>query len=587
MIKTKLLFMWIALAALVVGCAPAPSRSGAGDDPGGQPRAAAPKTLTMAVENEPKFLAAGFGDSSADKAASNLRLALSQRLATFDDRGELLPMLAVELPSQERGTWVVRPDGTMQTTYRLQPGVTWHDGAPLTSADVALGWRVMGDKDFGLSVSAVTRLITTIDTPDDSTFVMEWASPYPSANAIVSDDVGPLPAHLLGEQYQREKDRLMDHPYLSHEFVGLGPYRLSEWERGSHLVLKAYDGFYGGRAKIDTLIVRFIPNPSTAVANLLSGVVDGILPRTLDFTQAMFVKDEWARTGKHPVAIAQPTHWRQVYVQFNDPRPVELLDVRTRRAALYALDRQGLVDTLFAGQSQVSDTFFPPDDVKWDWVKDVIARYPYDQRRALDLFGQVGWTRGSDGLLTNAAGERVTFALWTTLGAQYEQEMAIMGDSWKAVGITVDPLIQTQAQNADKKFVASFPSFNPSQIPIKQDQVLARVYGPNCATEENRWNGNNRGCSSVPSLDRANEALQTAIDPVRVRELYRDFNRMLTEELPVLPLYFSVQVVLFREGVTNQNYVNQRAIARRAARHSIHTSRRAKLQAATRKVATT
>lgn len=106
-----------------------------------------------------------------------------------------------------------------------------------------------------------------------------------------------------------------------------------------------------------------------------------------------------------------------------------------------------------------------------------------------------------------------------------------MGDNWKSVGINVEPLVQTQAQNADKKFVASFPSFNPSQIPIKQDNILARVYGPNCATEENHWNGSNRGCSLVASLDRVNESLQSAIDPTRVRELFRDFNRILTEEL--------------------------------------------------------
>jgi ABC-type transport system substrate-binding protein len=117
--------------------------------------------------------------------------------------------------------------------------------------------------------------------------------------------------------------------------------------------------------------------------------------------------------------------------------------------------------------------------------------------------------------------------------------MAIMGDNWKSIGVNVEPLVQTQAQNADKKFVASFPSFNPSQIPIKQDNILARVYGPNCAAEENRWNGSNRGCSQIASLDRVN-------DPALTRELFRDFNRILTQELPVLPLYFSVQVVLFR-----------------------------------------
>lgn len=536
----------LALALLLAACAPAaPSQSSVLT-----PQPSQPKTLTIGLENEPEFLAPGFGDTSGNKAASNLRMALSQRLATYDDRGDLLPQLAADLPTQDKGTWLLGPDGTMQTTYRLRPNVTWHDGAPFTARDVVFGWTVMADEGLGQSPPQAARLVGRMDILDDLAFAIHWIRPYPFANAIVGDELGPLPAHILASAYQSDKERFLQLPYFSRELVGLGPYQLVDWERGSHLVLKAYDHFYAGRAKIDTLIVRFIPNPPTAVANLLAGAVDGILPRTLDFSQAMFVRGEWEQAGKRPVALAQPTHWRMLFVQHRDPRPREILDVRVRQGVLHALDRKAMVDALLAGQSPVSDTFLPPDDAKWDWVKDVVTRYDYDPGRAQVLFAAAGWRRATDGSVVGAGGERVTIPLWTTSGAQYEQEQAILGDSLRALGFGVEQHVLTPAQDRDRQFRASFPALDGSQIPVKLDTVLARLYGPNCPTQESRWAGNNRGCWQDAAMDRINDGLGTAVDPTEQRRLYGELVKSLTEKLPVLPLYFSVQVVLFREGVT-------------------------------------
>src|SRR5581483_1452131 len=107
----------------------------------------------------------------------DLKLAVHQRLATYDDRGELLPALAADLPSEEKGTWVVRPDGTMQVTYKLRPGITWHDGTPLTSQDFAFSWVVTSDPDIPMSTRLSTQ-IRRVDTPDQQTIVYEWASTY-------------------------------------------------------------------------------------------------------------------------------------------------------------------------------------------------------------------------------------------------------------------------------------------------------------------------------------------------------------------------------------------------------------------------
>src|SRR5439155_9328937 len=141
-----------------------------------------------------------------------LRNATHQQLAGTDHRGEAFPELAVELPSRARGSWTVRPDGTMQTTYALRHDVTWHDGEPLTTRDFAFGWTVTTDPDLPIESRVAAREMARVDTPDDFTLVIEWKRTYGLANAIIYDDLGPFPAHLLKATYEADKDRFWQSP---------------------------------------------------------------------------------------------------------------------------------------------------------------------------------------------------------------------------------------------------------------------------------------------------------------------------------------------------------------------------------------
>lgn len=547
----KATWLFLAGALLLAACGPAAAPSGPGAPiDAGASRAA--KSLTIALEGEPEYLLMANlgGGGGTGQISLNLRLAVHQQLATYDDRGELHPQLATELPVQGRGSWVVRPDGTMQTTYRLHRNVTWHDGTPLTARDFVFGWRVSADPELPLAGRGPSGDIVRIDIPDDYTLVLEWNKPYPFANALVDDTLGPLPTHLLEAIYRTDKERFAQLPYWKGEFVGVGPYRVTEWEAGSHLVMQAYDGFYRGRAKIDTLTFRFISSAPTVVANLLAGAVDGQIPRAIDFAQAIFVQREWERAGLKPTTVVQPTHFRYAAVKFNGPNPRDILDVRVRRGLLHALDRTEMVQTLLEGQAPVSDTFITPDDPKWQWVREVSARYSYDPRQAEQLFTVAGWRRGADGGWVSSTGERLTIPVWTTGGQQNEQEIAIIADYWKAAGINAEQFVVPSAQTRDSRFRASYPAFSTTAIPLRFENLLNIFYGPNCPTEENRFSGANNSCYQNAEMDGIVQSLRSAIDPTEQQRLYRSWVKLQTEDLPVLPLYFNIQVTLFRDGVT-------------------------------------
>lgn len=512
----------------------------------------APKTLVLALEEEPTDSFLGSIAGGASTIAGNLKLAVHQTLAHYDDQGGLYPMLAAELPSQENGSWVVRPEGTMQTTYRLRPNVTWHDGTPLTSRDFLFGWTVTRDPDVPMRNRGLARQVERIDVPDDLTLIIEWSGTYPFAAAIVEDEIGPMPQHLLEPTYQESKERFAQLAYWTREFIGVGPYRLAEWQPGSHLTLKAYDRFSAGAAKIDTLVFRFIPDAQTAVANLLAGSVDGAIPRSLDFSDVMLVKYEWERAGRRPVAIVQPTHWRILEPQLRGDlvSPREILDIRVRRALLLAIDRQALVDTLLAGTIPISQTFIPPDDPKWGWVRDVVVQYPYDPRQAIELLDQAGWKRGPDRTIVDASGQHVTIPIATSAGAQAEQEASIIAANWRDLGLAVDQQVRTAAESRDNRLTSIFAGFSTSSGPLTFAHLTTRLSTANCPSDSNRWTGSNHGCYRNPDLDRALVGLQTAIAPNQQRELYRTFARIQTEDLPVFPLYFNPQAFIFRDGIS-------------------------------------
>jgi peptide/nickel transport system substrate-binding protein len=552
-------FLMVCVAALLVGCAPSSPPPAASGQPAESGRAApaavrsVPKTLTIALQGEPRAIMTVLGGDVGGSPAGLSEDAVHQHLSTYNERGEVLPRLAAELPSQAQGTWTLRPDGTMQTIYRLRTDVTWHDGTPFTAKDVVFGWTVARDKELPVPASEAANLITSIETPDDHTVVLEWPRPYPNADIITDWSLGPLPVHLLEATYRSDKDHFQRLGYWSREFVGLGPYVMTEWEAGSHFIARAYDRFYAGRPKIDSVVFKFIPNEPTVVANLLSGTVDGQF-RAVGYNQAVFVRDEWQKAGKQPVAIGQPLTSRMVEIQYReqyrDPKLRELADVRVRRGLLHAIDRVALIEHQYQGGAPVAHSFVSSDDFKWDWIKDVTERYDFDQRRALDLLAEGGWRRAPDGRILNSAGEQVTLQYRTPEGGQWVEEMAIVADDWKAIGFNVDQSVLPTAQSRDRMAVSTFPSVYAGNKSLNMLNVLRAYYGPECASEANRWAGLNSACYQNPEADRLIGPLLSAIDRNEQQRLTRDLGAIYSRDLPSLPLYYTVQILLFRDGVT-------------------------------------
>ena len=154
-----------------------------------------------------------------------------------DGQGAPQPQLAQALPQLNSPTWRVNADGTMETIYELKPNLTWHDGAPFTAEDLVFAWQVHRDPRYGPTVGTPgappDSLMEDAAAPDPLTFVVRWRQPYPYAG-LLSEDFRPPPRHLLEPPYQQVTPEQWDNlPYWTKAYVGLGAYRIDQWEPGA------------------------------------------------------------------------------------------------------------------------------------------------------------------------------------------------------------------------------------------------------------------------------------------------------------------------------------------------------------------
>jgi ABC-type transport system substrate-binding protein len=271
---------YFAVAAVVVlGCAPGGSQG----SPPEQPRTAVPsRTLVAMTQIEPVLAASPLASGTSGGRGSQAGVLFSASLNRSDQERDntaktVWPELSEQVPRLDTDTWRVFPDGRMETTWILRPGLTWHDGSPLTADDVVFGWQVLSAPAY---VSAADhRLIDTVTARDSRTIVIQWSAPFIAADdtTIQGSPVGaPLPRHILAEAFaQQTPEQFASHPYFGalESYVGAGPYKLERWETGAFLEGSAFDNYALGRPEIGRIKVVIVTDKNTALANMLAGEV--------------------------------------------------------------------------------------------------------------------------------------------------------------------------------------------------------------------------------------------------------------------------------------------------------------------------
>jgi peptide/nickel transport system substrate-binding protein len=377
---------------------------------------------------------------------------------------------------------------------------------------------------------------------------VHWNQLYIDADSMFTRTLAqPLPKHLLQRAYTEDKASFTDHPYFNVGFVGAGPFKLVEFVSGSHLLLRAYDDYVLGRPKIDEIEVKFIPDPTTLVANVLAGSVDLSLGRGISLEQAATVRDQW-RDGRMDSSFKT---WLVVYPQFVNPNPQVITDARFRRALLHAIDRQQLVDSLQFGLVPVAHSILSPNQAQYKEIEERnVVRYEYDPRRATQIIEGIGYARGPDGIFRDAANQRLSLEFRTITTDINQRTLLAIADYWQRVGIGVDAVIIPPQRSTDLEYRANYPAVELLRQP-SDVRGIVRLHGSEARTAEKGYTGTNNARYVNPEFDALLDRYLTTI-PQRERiQVIGQVIHHISDQLPAMGIFYDGQPILAASRIMN------------------------------------
>lgn len=320
----------------------------------------------------------------ATTCAHPLDSAVMSPLAEIKWTGDgLQPMLAVSWNTTDGGkTW----------TIDLRHGVKWQDGAPFTAADVVFTFNTYANPKVGSRWSSKVGSVegykafqagtadhlSGIVAVDDYTVRVTLSQPNPNWMRLEQPYVVILPKHILGNV---APDKIISDPFWTHR-IGTGPFKWESYVPGESVTLVKNPDYFLGAPKLDKIIYTNYASASAELAALQSGALDEIT-----YEASILPVTDIAHYQALPnVTVVPENSGAPIYIRINFKDP-DFADVRVREAMMYAINRAGIIKSLFKGQTQVRNSLFTAD---WATASD-LNPYPYDPAKAKELLKAAGY----------------------------------------------------------------------------------------------------------------------------------------------------------------------------------------------------
>ena len=429
-------------------------------------------------------------------------------------------------------SWSFSPDG-LTVTFKLRPGVRWHDGKPFTSADVAFSVMQVWKKYSSRGRAAFPNVLS-VDTPDPLTAVWNLSKPTPFLlSALNARDSQVLPRHLY------EGTDILNNPANTAP-IGTGPFRFKEWARGNYLVLERNPDYWqSGKPLLGQVIYRFIAEPSAVSAALETGAVQVAYADTLSNSEIKRLKGNPALTVHDRLNTWGGTGI--MALEFNLQRP-EFQDLRVRQAFAHAIDKTFILNNILLGQGTTADSPIPKNFPQY--YSSEVPQYPFDLARAEALLEAAGLTRDKDGV-------RLRIRIDPTPSPIYQQTANFLRSTWAKLGIKLEIRNQDFAQWIDRIYGRYDFDVNLSAAATAPDPAigLQRFYW-----SKNIQSGvaySNATHYSNPDVDALFEQAQVEGDPKRRWALYHEVQTRVLEDLPRIPVISTEDALLTRNNVQN------------------------------------
>jgi len=397
-----------------------------------------------------------------------------------------------------------------KVSMTVRKGAKWHDGSPVTADDVAWSLTRAGDSKTGNPIQFMWGKVSNIQAAGDKVTadVKEFEPAFFKWMAFLTGYVLPKAYYeRVGKEGFEKKP------------VGSGPFIVEEFVAGSHMKLKAFKDYFGAKPAFETVIVKFVTDPSARVAEVESGRSD--LTLEIPFEEYDRLKAKGFGGTNAPV-----TDIGMIFLTNVEP----MLDVKVRRALAMSINKKALTDKLLRGAAKPIDTLQAPSYAAYD----ASIKVAYDPKQAAALMKEAGFSKDKP----------LKFKVQTTRGFKpkdFEVMQAVVG-MWKTIGVEAELEVYEIAKHYElraqhKLAPAAFYNWgNAIGDPSTSTGFAMFTHSPHSA-----WKTKDVDDLIGPLWGEKDEAKRIAG--------YKAADKYIAENACVIPLFQYNQTVVFRKGL--------------------------------------
>jgi peptide/nickel transport system substrate-binding protein len=498
-------------------------------------------TLKLLWWQGPTLLNPHFAVGTKDQDGSRL---FYEPLAAWNSTGDLVPILAAELPSTENGG--LAADGK-SVIWKLKKGVKWHDGQPFTADDVVFNWSYAKDPATA-AVTAGSYNNIVVEKIDDYTVKVVFSKPSPFwADAFVSSNGMIIPKHLF-ENFSGDKSR--DAP-TNLKPVGTGPYLFKDFRPGD-LVSGVINPNYHqpNRPYFDAVEMKGGGDAASAARAVLQ-------TGEYDFAWNLQVEDEVLTRleagGKGEVRVTEGGSIEHIQLNNTDPnvevdgerssiktKHPTLSDPAVRQALSLLVDKDSVHKYIYGrGGAATPNFIFNPKR-----FASTTTKYEFNVDKAIAILDKAGWVPGPDGTRAKD-GKSLKYVFQTSINQPRQKTQQIIKQACKKAGIEIEIKAVTASVffSSDVANPDTYPHFYTdlqmyTTGPIQPDPglFLQMFLSTEVAQKANKWQGRNITRWQSPDYDKIFHESETELDPVKRAAQLIQLNDLAINNVVVIPV---------------------------------------------------
>jgi peptide/nickel transport system substrate-binding protein len=404
--------------------------------------------------------------------------------------------------------------------FKLRSGVKWHDGVSFSADDVIFTYEVLLSPTISTPYSSSFKHIKRIEKLDELTLKVIYKEPY--FRALEMWGLGILPKHILSNE-----PNLMNSSFNTNP-IGTGPYRLTQLEHSKNILLSAYDDYFEGRAKIDTISFSVVGDAMSRFLMLKSGTID------IDSLEPMQLERQLDKNFLDKFDIHESIAYTYSYLGFN-LREKKFADPRVREALSLAIDRDELIDILFFDHAKVCNGPFLPATKAYN--EDVKAP-KQDIQKAKKLLQDAGYNEKNPLSFEIATSNSSTIRVYAAQILQHQLKKA---------GVDVKlKIMEWQAFLNMVVFPRKFETILLGWGLSKQPDPYMMWH-----SEADVAGGFNIIGYHNDKLDKMIEESQSIVDQEKIMPLFRDMFKLIADDNPYLFLYIPTSITAVSKKIKN------------------------------------